>query len=221
YELLTQRASVPAIRARVNTAVEALAPELAADPWWDAYKLLPRVSRFLRFYPRPMSLDRWAIAGEYELDGFAERSRYLLNVLEEPGIDVRAQKINRAVTRIDVTLEGEAAYALRRATFPAAAKLYADADLDGAFDKTKDVELDGEAYRELYAGVRLVAREDPKPKTGAVRAESEPRTYTFFAEPAVESGSLELDNLVTGGATTLSLIFTHSATAATPVPPSR
>lgn len=224
YELLTQRASVPAIRARVNKAVEALAPELAADPWWDAYKLLPRVSRFLRFYPRPMSLDRWALAGEYELDGFAERSRYLLNVLEEPGIDVRAQKIGKTTTRIDLTLEGEAAYALRRATFPVPAKLYADADLDGVFDKSKDVALDGDAYRALAAGVRLVAREEPRPKTGSVRVESEPRTYTFFAESnaqTIESGSLELDNLVTGGSTTLSLIFTHTATAATPVPPAR
>ena len=88
YELLTGKASVPSIRERADRAMGALAEELAADPYWDAYKLLPRASRFHRFYVRPMTLDRWGLAAGYELDMFAERSRWLLDQLEEPGVEV-------------------------------------------------------------------------------------------------------------------------------------
>lgn len=233
YALLTERASVPAIRARAESAMAALAPELAADPWWDAYKLLPRVSRAVRFLPRPMSFERWVLAGEAEISGFAERSRYLLNVLEEPGVAVSVARASADVARVDLVLSGEAAYAFKSASFRSSAcasasasssasarvEVFADVDLDGAFDVHRDLpvaggELDAPApighRAELYAGVRLIAHEDPRPKSGPVRTASEPRTYTYFARAPgcpLDGGTLELDNLVTGGTTRLALDF--------------
>ncbi|HZN94243.1 MAG TPA: CotH kinase family protein, partial [Myxococcales bacterium] len=81
-ELLNGSASVPEVRAAAQRHFEALYPELAADPYWDAYKLLPRVSRFHRFMVRPMSRGRWALAADAELEDYARRSRFVVDQLE-------------------------------------------------------------------------------------------------------------------------------------------
>jgi hypothetical protein len=196
YALLTGPASPPAIRERADAAMVAIAEELAADPYWDAYKQLPRVSRFHRFLPRPMDLERWTLASAYELDGFAARSRWLLDALEEPGLDVRRDDVASStsfVSRIDLVVHGHAAYELESlrtsAECPGTATLFADTDLDGALDRSKDAVVaeappgegaDLVAYRTITAAVELVPHPDPSPKRGFVRVEAKPQRHTYF-----------------------------------------
>ncbi len=238
YRLLTGRASVPAIRERVDRAVGPLAPELAADPYWDAYKQLPRVSRFHRFYVRPMTLDRWWLSARYELDVFAVRSRYLLDALEQPGLEVRRMDLGKTahgdrVARIDLTVSGHAAYVVRGVRTAAECHgqltIHADADLDGAFDPTHDIAIVktsfGEgarvtAYRELVPRVRLVPHPDPKPKRGRLRVETEPTTFTYFAvasECNPSDASLLLESSVVGSDMKIDM----SAVPLEPGPPAR
>ncbi len=193
YALLTGPASVPAIHDRAERGVAGLAEELAADPYWDAYKLLPRATRLHRSLNRPMTFDRWILATEYEIDGFAKRSRYLLDVLEEPNVDVVAEPSGERALRVAVTLRGHAAYTLEevRATAECggAYHLIADADLDGQLVGPGDVALATrtfgqsarvDTYRDLGTRARLVERSDADPKRGYVRVEQAPTTYTYF-----------------------------------------
>jgi hypothetical protein len=118
YQLLTQGASVPAIRARAVAAMEAMADELAADPYWDAYKLLPRATKVHRFFLRPMTMDRWRLAAEAELEGLASRSRFLLDTLEDPGLSLgRGAFLPDAqghLGRYELEIRGHAAYQIER-----------------------------------------------------------------------------------------------------------
>ncbi|MCK6547470.1 CotH kinase family protein [Myxococcota bacterium] len=217
YTLLTGAASPPAIRERADRAMVAMAEELAADPYWDAYKQLPRVSRFHRFLPRPMSLERWTLASAYELDGYATRSRWLLDALEEPGLDASRTDLtsepDRFVSKIELVVRGHAAYSVESLRTSAECKgtatLFADADLDGTFDAAKDALVaeapigegaDVGAYRTLTAMMELVPHPDPSPKRGYVRIEPRPQRHTYFlvsAPCAPAKVALVLESLVT------------------------
>ncbi len=216
YELLTGKASLPEIRTRASRAFAKVAGDLAADPYWDAYKLLPRVTRFHRFMVRPMSANAWMLSAQNELFGFAKRSRFLLDRLEQPGIDLSSERASGGIQKLVVRAFGDAAYALRQVVFPGCHDyaLWADDDRDGVWRRERD-SLIGRSSRaatlvpfaraELTAGLRLVARDDPQPKHGDVWAEGEPRNYVFFLTGTCAPGEIDLvfDDLTTGGSTRL------------------
>lgn len=213
YELLTGAASVSEVRSRADRTFEALSPELDADPYWDAYKLLPRVTRFHRFMVRPMSRGRWLLAAQAELQGFARRSRFLLDALERPGVTVGWTAGQRAAGRIDVIVDGESAYRLReiKVTGPCKGSFTLHADLDrdqrlggadpmvgtGAMGSTSPVT----GYVDLLPGIVLGPRPGGSAKHGRVRAQAEARHYPYLLSSTgcVPRGvELLLDNQVTG-----------------------
>jgi hypothetical protein len=214
YELLTGAASVPAIRARVDEEFARLAPELAADPYWDAYKLLPRASRFHRFMVRPMSAGQWLTSAQAELHTYTRRASALLAALESPGIDARWESSDGGPGRLAITVEGQAAWRLREVIAADGActgnlEVFADADLDGEWNRTRDQRVSEGAgararivrFARLASGARLVPRPDADEKRGRLRVATEPRTYTFFAGSAACSPrriALELESEVTG-----------------------
>ena len=244
YQLLTGQASVPAIHDRAERAIAGLAEELAADPYWDAYKLLPRASRLHRALTRPMSFDRWILATEYEIDGFGQRSRYLLDVLEAPSVDVQAAPAGGMVggtvggaVRLDVTVRGHGAYAVEelRAVGPCSGALsaWADTSLDGRLDPAHDTPLGtgevGQSLRPsrdsaLTTRARLVPREDASAKRGYVRVEQEPTVYSYFLE-ARECAPAEvvvvLRSMVTGASARIAVVPSSTTAPAlhTPLTP--
>jgi hypothetical protein len=142
YELLIGKASVPAIRARADSEFARLAPELAADPYWDAYKLLPRASRFHRFMVRPMSPERWLASARAELEGYARRTRFLLETLERPGVAISWEQREGEPGRLGVTVEGHTAYVLKEVIAsgecPGGLEVFADTDRDGVLEQEHD-----------------------------------------------------------------------------------
>jgi len=213
YELLAGRAAVPEVRARADRLFLQLAPDLDADPYWDAYKLLPRATRYHRFMVRPMTKGRWLLSAQDELATYARRSRWLLDRFERAGITVEPGR-RGALGIVRVRVDGDAAFRLRSATARAqcsgAFELFADDDRDGRLDRTRDTlvaagPLGGAAPAQgrvdLEAGVRFLEREDSQPRQGPVTAETDPRLYRYFVSAPCDPYSieLELDNLTTGG----------------------
>ena len=213
YELIVGKASVPEVRARADRLFDALAPDLEADPYWDAYKLLPRVTRYHRFMVRPMSKGRWLLSAQDEMSTFGRRNRWLLDRLERPGIAVDSS-LQGTLGVIRVALDGDAAYRVRSATVVAPCSgsfdLFADDDLDGKLDRSRETlvargPLGGAAHAsrrvDLESGIRFARRENSEPKEGPVVAEVVPRFYRYFvsAPCAPKSIELEVDNVTTGG----------------------
>jgi CotH kinase protein len=214
YQLLTGPASVPAIRGRVDDEFVRLAPELAADPYWDAYKLLPRASRFHRFMVRPMSRARWVTSAQSELDGYARRVRSLLDALEAPGVEARWRSGERGAGRVEIAVDGEAAWTLREVSAGEGEcggrwEIFADVDGNGELDRARDPRVGqsiaGSAtvdrFGSLTSGARLVPRPDASAKRGRLRVAAEPRTYTFFVGTQTCSPrqlTLGLESEVTG-----------------------
>ncbi|MBI5508697.1 MAG: CotH kinase family protein [Deltaproteobacteria bacterium] len=217
YELLTGKASVPEVRARAARAFRRVAPDLSADPYWDAYKLLPRVSRFYRFMSRPMSKAKWALAAEAEIETFANRSRYLLNLLEARTVSAASAWVGGNVAALVLTVDGQVGYAFNELTLHAPCRspfvVHADSDRDGRYDPTRDTLVAsgkvgvGTApfhYVDLAPGLTLVARSDNQPKRGDVRTEATPEHYRYFVavrDCRPTSADLDLGNTVTRGST--------------------
>ena len=213
YRLITTVASAPAIRDSVNRRFEQLLPELESDPYWDAYKLLTRASRFHRFMVRPMTAGRWLMASQAELDTYGRRNRFLLDTLESSGLDVRSYRAADRVLVIELTVSGHAAYRLRDLTLVSDGEgdieIRADADLDGVLDVGRDplvaagatdTTLALQRYAQLLPGVALVERAEGRDKHGTVMSVRVPRTYRYFAtwtEAAPVRGWVEVEGLVT------------------------
>ncbi len=233
FALLTGEASVSNVRARADALFAAMAPELAADPYWDAYKLLPRATRFHRFMVRPMSTAKWLLASRAELHGYSRRAHYLLDQLEQPGLAASAQQIDPKTVRLDLSLSGYAAFSLQR--------IAVSGPCAGAFSLRADVDRDGQpgagdarvatgalgdsgkldAYSDLWVGTRLSARSDASPKLGQVFVERAERRYTYWlSAPCSPSRvTLVLDNQVTGASSRIALAVHGSSTAESPLSP--
>ncbi|HUT78412.1 MAG TPA: CotH kinase family protein [Polyangia bacterium] len=82
HGLLAGEGRVEAVRRRGRKALRRLAPELASDRWFDAYKMLPGIDRFHRQMMRPMDLEHAALVFESELATYAARHAFLTAELE-------------------------------------------------------------------------------------------------------------------------------------------
>ena len=219
FELLVGQASVPQVRRGTDRLFEEMAADLDTDPYWDAYKLLPRVTRFHRFMVRPMSNSKWLLAARAEIHGYSRRVRYLLDALERPQVEASAHFITPTLTRVDLVLDGPMAQRLREVAVAGPCDgtftWQPDVNRDGRVDERDPVVAAGamgtstavKTYADLSAGVRLVARSDPNPKRGRTQVEPEPRTYTYLltSSCAPNQIALVLDNRITGVSSRLAL----------------
>ena len=228
FELLTGMASVPQVRNLADRLFEEVAPDLITDPYWDSYKLLPRVTRFHRFMVRPMSKEKWLLAAQAEMHEYSRRSRYLLDRLEHSEVTASAHDVSPTVMRVDLVVDGESAEELREVTVTGAC--------DGGFEWRGDLNRNGrvddadallaagrlgvntqlEGYNNLLPGVRLIARSDSLAKRGRVRVKSAPQTYTYLLSSSCRPQGviLVLNNRVTGRSSRLALATQSGVPAA-------
>ena len=234
FDLLTGKASVPEVRSRADRLFEQVGPDLASDPHWDSYKLLPRVTRFHRFMPRPMSKEKWLLAAQAEMHEYSRRARYLLDRLEESRIAGTAYAVSPALTRVDLVVDGHSAGRLREVTVAGDCggefEWYGDVNRNGRIDEAGDALLAAghsgtghplEAFNDLLPGVRLVARLDSLAKRGNVRVESDPRTYTYLLTATCAPNEIALvwDSQVTGRSTRVTLAVQGHAPVTAPALP--
>ena len=221
YELLTGPCSVHEIRQRLLRKVRRSAGEYESDPYWDAYKLLPRVNRGMRRLVRPMDEERQAMVLESEVKTFADRHAFLTKALERSDIRVGLGDPvpipgGSRVTPLEVIVGGHGGYHLEdvqvdrwegggRPTW----RLFRDADMDGAFDPDVDSPVTEPfagpgaaptATESLYPAALTTPRANPTPTRGPVSLTPAPRRYRFFilAEGTPESVTLDLRSAVTG-----------------------
>ena len=90
HRLATGLGSPAQVRERVEAWFAKLRPELETDPYWDAYKLLPKASKFHRLMVRPMTIGRWLLASRAELETHSQRSRFLVDKLESAQLELSA-----------------------------------------------------------------------------------------------------------------------------------
>jgi hypothetical protein len=222
YDLVTGKASASAIRDRATKIFGELAPELEADPYWDAVKLLPRASRFTRSMVRPMNTEKWLLAAADDLDDLSRRSRFLLDALEAEGFQARWRYTGEREGRIEIEVKGHAAYRLDDVVVAAGEcagsfAVSADVDRDGRLTPDRDYvvargELGAQAhvqtYADLFSGVVLQPLEDAKPEIGKVKSVPAPRRYAYFVSSEAcrpEYVAIVLHSSVTGSSSRLEL----------------
>ncbi|MBN2496040.1 MAG: CotH kinase family protein [Deltaproteobacteria bacterium] len=190
YGLLSGPASPTAMRRRGLSRARKLVGDLATDPYWDAYKLLPRAERFLRRLPRPMDVERWALAFQGELGTYAERHRFLMRELERNplsaalGAEEAAPGQAPALRQYKLRLRVDGQCGVRligfEADWPADCqqvgwRIYrGSVDLAGLSNGT---ECALQHPIQLHPTIQLQSRTDASPAHGAVRAVPAPVDY--------------------------------------------
>ena len=187
YELLMNEASPPAVQARATRLLKALAPELRTDPYWDAYRELPRIDTFHRRMVRPNTLSRLSLVVESELETYADRHARLVATLQENPLYSRvgapeASPNGELRTPLELVIDGHAGVALSELSvdFPS------DCVSTGARLERGGAAVPAEAGNgqleltpplELYPTVGLVPQRAPSPRRGNVRGELVPTAY--------------------------------------------
>lgn len=113
YDFLSDKGSPSHIHKRAEELLVRLAPELKSDPYFDAYRQLPRIDTFHRRMVRPMTLSRLALVVESELVTYNNRHAQLKTALErnplylQVGTSIAA---NARMSSVDsnVTVTGDA-----------------------------------------------------------------------------------------------------------------
>lgn len=205
YNLLVSDCSVSSVRNRGMKTIRKLAPELAADPYWEAYKLLPRVDRFHRRMMRPMNLRRLAMVFESEMTTFSQRHAFLVNELQKNPLWLLLGDKGESATAVHLLVDGRAGIRLVgfHATWPAECRGTTWQVLKEGLPVTKAsagdyAEVSGPL--ELHPGVKLIKRENPSRGRGEVRAEMVPVSYPFLIQSGCSPSRIEVEgvHLATG-----------------------
>jgi len=205
YDLLVSECSVSSVRNRGMKLIRKLAPELAADPYWAAYKLLPRVDGFHRRMMRPMNLRRLALVFESEMTTFARRHAYLMNELQKNPLWLLMGDKGESATAVHLLVDGRAGVRVSgfRATWPAECQGATWQVLKEGLPVTKAstgdyAEVSGPL--ELHPGVKIIKRENPSRGRGEVRAEMAPASYPFLIQSTCAPIRIEAEgvHLATG-----------------------
>lgn len=214
WRLLHGSCSAAAVRERARRTVKKLARDQAADPYWDAFDLLPRGDNYLERMIRPMTAERQEAVLAARLDEYERRVAYLLEELSRPGLAWTRRSSPDGAVLLEATVDGNAGYRMDRVAveWPAdcapvrwrlATVRTGGADAAGPEAATGALRP-AEAARPgwlLYPGVALEARR-PHPTRGDVVSRSDPRTYRFRIDAggcAPVAVRLRATNLVTGG----------------------
>ena len=199
YEFLTGKGAPAALRARAAGLLERLAPELATDPYWDAYRQLPRIDAFHRRMLRPNTLRRLALVVESEFTTYGHRHAQLIRELEKNPLYLQlgtpeapsARPSSRTSataeefrTALRLVVDGHAGVGLNEVgvRFPGAcrdtaARLFRSGVELPSRGTTGQLELESELL--LYPSTGIVARTNPSPRRGAVRAQEIPIDYAL------------------------------------------
>jgi hypothetical protein len=223
YELLTTDGSGSAVRARGLALLSRIGPELETDPYWDAYRMLPRVDEFHRQMVRPMNMYRAQLVFESELETYERRRAYLIEQLRKNPLWLDQHEHTGETMAVDVIVDGEAGAKLEgfRARFsdeqtPGCAVTAwsvesedgrAEAQVTNAGAATTaeviDQEPDFARFEQplpLFAATRFEARADADPEHGSVRSRPAPMAYRFIVHAPCRPVTLEAVglNLATG-----------------------
>jgi len=198
YEFLTGKGAPAALRARAASLLERLAPELATDPYWDAYRQLPRIDAFHRRMVRPNTLRRLALVVESEFTTYGHRHAQLVSELEKNPLYLQlgvAEPRSAAAragtpapeefrTALRLLVDGHAGVALNELSvrFSAAcrepsARLFRSGLELPTRGASGQLELESELS--LYPSMGIVARANPSPRRGTVRAQELPIDYAL------------------------------------------
>lgn len=188
YEFLTGRGQPAALEARATELLTRLGPELATDPYWDAYRQLERSDAFHRQLLRPNNLQRLGLVVESEFTTYTHRHAQLVEALERNPLYIAVgmsveQNRGRFSTPLELLIDGHAGVALEALELqfaedcpPAQSRLSrAAADLavqTRSTMPTSSVERLELAHElDLYPSVGIVARANPSLRRGDVRSE--------------------------------------------------
>ncbi len=191
YEMLMGKASPSAVQERATQLLKELAPELRTDPYWDAYRALPRIDTFHRRMVRPNKLPRLSLVVESELTTYGHRHAQLVSALEKnplyldvgvTGPSETTEAGSELTTPLALIVDGHAGVALTELSVsfasdcdkPALA-LRRGAELVPTRGVGGQLALENELS--LYPTVALVARRDPDERRGNVRAAIVPTPY--------------------------------------------
>jgi hypothetical protein len=197
YELLTGEGAPAALRARAASQLGRLAPELATDPYWDAYRQLPRIDGFHRRMVRPNTLRRLALVVESEFTTYTHRHAQLVSELEKNPLylqlgapeAISAPTVRRTVaalpelrTPLVLVVDGHAGVGLkelgvsfRSDCLDLSARLFRSGVELPTHGAAGQLELGTELS--LYPSTGIVARDNPSPRRGSVRADEIPIDY--------------------------------------------
>lgn len=194
YEFLMGEGRPSAVHARAKRLLTELAADLRADPYWDAYRQLPRVDTFHRRMIRPNTLSRLALVVESELVTYGHRHAQLVAELEKNPLYValgapEPRNTEHAtgaapefVTRLSLFIDGHAGVALNevgvsfdehcsdtRVQVAKAGVQLPARSREGLVELTRELLL--------YPSVGLVPRADADPRRGDVRGTEQPIVY--------------------------------------------
>ncbi len=194
YEFLTGKGAPSAIHARATRLLTELAPELRTDPYWDAYRQLPRIDAFHRRMVRPNTLSRLALVVESELTTYGHRHAQLVGELErnplyiDVGVPVlRAEPVPGGsepafVTPFKLIINGHSGVALNElvVTFDAGcsapvSQLRRSSLEVPAQGRSGQLVLSQELL--LYPSISIIQRANPNERRGEVRGEVVPIDY--------------------------------------------
>ena len=197
HELLTGLCSPSAVRVRGEVLMEHLSRAQRTDPYWDAYHLLPAVSRYFRQMVRPMHREYQEAIFESRMLDFSRRAEFLLAALSADSLSARLLPVNGEEASpeshtavLELTVGGVSGYRLERLSFswPRGCK------------PAKESVEPGEEGISLYPGVAVIPREVVNQRRGRVRTAPEPRTYLLPVSAGClpERAVLTASNLATG-----------------------
>ncbi len=182
------------LRNRIQGLLEELASAQRADPYWDAYHLLPRMDRYHRQLVRPMNEHRQALVLEARYARMAKRTAYLRSELTGGDLNLvlRPMPGAKRVTAVDLVVSGHGGVRLAglspiwsEACVPARWSLSADTDLDGTPAGDRDLGGGAGAGTEAWLGMELLSgtvleARPPSPQRGAVRVATQARRFRLF-----------------------------------------
>ncbi|MBN1654738.1 MAG: CotH kinase family protein [Deltaproteobacteria bacterium] len=197
YRFLVKKGSVNAVRNRGTAILKKLAPELATDPYWDAYRLLPRVDEFHREMVRPMNLKRVSLVFESEMETYSKRHAFLVNKLEKNPLWLDARNLgDSSPFSFNLIIDGQTGVKLKGLTVswsPECRNVRWRVIKAGKpvtpISSNNWVELDQPT--DLYPAIAFVARENPNARRGEIRSEIVPIAYPFLLDSTCTPTAIE------------------------------
>ena len=193
-ELLHSDCSPESLKGRIERLISDLAPAQRADPFWDAYHLLPRMDRYHRQLVRPMDETRQSLvlAARYNL--LSRRAGYLVDALTrgDLSVELRGDPGREGVAALDLEVTGPGGVRLTGLTanwpdgcVPPRWALGADTNLDGTPERDRDLGSASAPDAELWLGLELLPGivlepRAPSPTRGAVQVTDQARRYRLF-----------------------------------------
>ena len=219
YQLLDGACSPEELKKRGEKLLADLKAAQTQDPYWDAFHLMPKVSRYFRQMVRPMDRQLQATVFANRMRVHGQRVAFLKRALE----GARAEAVLQARPEpghymLGLTVHGVSGFKLERVV------PHWQTGCTGSLTVLPDCAgCDTEHALEFHPGVRQVAR-TPHRERGNVRTAPEPRLYPLKVESGkcpLQSLDVHLTNLVTGQSAVAPAPLGSAMAPAQPVDPAQ